>query len=55
MVYSLTRSIYDPEAVSILILSPSLINKGTFTVAPVSTVADFVAFVAVFPFTPGSA
>ncbi len=27
-------------------------NKGTFTVAPVSTVADLVAFVAVFPFTP---
>jgi Rps23 Pro-64 3,4-dihydroxylase Tpa1-like proline 4-hydroxylase len=24
-------------------------NKGTFTVAPVSTVADLVAFVAVFP------
>jgi hypothetical protein len=30
-------------------------NKGTFTVAPVSTVADLVAFVAVFPLIPGSA
>ena len=29
--------------------------KGTLTVAPVSTVADLVALVAVFPFTPGSA
>ena len=29
-------------------------NKGTLTEAPVSTVAGFVAFVAVFPLTPGS-
>jgi hypothetical protein len=40
----------EPDAVSILILSPSLMNKGTFTLAPVSTVADLVALVAVFPF-----
>ena len=29
-------------------------NNGTFIDAPVSTVAGFVAFVAVFPLTPGS-
>ena len=39
---------------SIFILSPSFINKGTFTIAPVSSVAGLVAFVAVFPLTPGS-
>ena len=30
-------------------------NIGTLTTAPVSNVAGFIAFVAVFPFTPGSA
>jgi len=53
-VYSLTRSMYDFFSVSILILSPSLINKGTLILAPVSTVAGLVAFVAVLPLTPGS-
>src|SRR5690606_12290117 len=43
-----TRSMYWPVAVSILILSPSLMNNGTFTDAPVSTFAGLVAFVAVF-------
>jgi len=37
-----------------LILSPSFTNKGTLTVAPVSTVAGFVAPVAVLPLIPGS-
>jgi len=52
--YSLTRSLYVPFVVSTLILSPSLINKGTLIIAPVSTVAGLVAFVAVLPFIPGS-
>ena len=39
---------------SIFIFSPSFINRGTCTVAPVSTVAALVTFVAVSPFTPGS-
>lgn len=43
---------YLPVAVSILILSPSLINNGTFTAAPVSTLAGLVALVAVFPLRP---
>ena len=29
-------------------------NNGTLTEAPVSTVASFIAFVAVLPFSPGS-
>ncbi len=49
-----TRSTYEPSAVFILTFSPSLINKGTRIVAPVSTVAGFVALVAVSPFNPGS-
>jgi hypothetical protein len=40
--------------VSILILSPSLINRGTCIDAPVSVVAGLNVFVAVFPLTPGS-
>jgi len=43
-----------PFVVSTLIKSPSLIKRGTITVAPVSTTAGLVAFVAVFPFMPGS-
>mgnify|MGYP007115094230 CR=1 FL=1 len=35
-------------------MSPTFTNKGTFIVAPVSTVAGFVAPVAVSPLTPGS-
>ena len=34
---------YSPVLVSILILSPRSTNSGTFTLAPVSTVAGFVA------------
>ena len=37
-----------------MIFSPWLTNNGTNTIAPVSTVAGFVAPVAVSPFTPGS-
>lgn len=39
---------------SILITSPLSTNKGTFIVAPVSTVAGLVAPVAVSPLKPGS-
>ena len=46
---------YSPVLVSTLITSPSFTNIGTFTTAPVSNVAGFIAFVAVFPFIPGSA
>ncbi|CFO39514.1 Uncharacterised protein [Staphylococcus aureus] len=35
-------------------MSPSLTNKGTFKVYPVSTVADLVAPLAVSPLIPGS-
>jgi hypothetical protein len=52
--YSLTLSTYSPVLVLIRINSPSFTNKGTFTVAPVSTVAGFRVRVAVSPFTPGS-
>ena len=53
-IYSLTLSLYCPLMESTFTLSPSLINNGTLTTAPVSNVAGFVAFVAVFPLTPGS-
>ena len=43
-----------PFSTSTLILSPSLINKGTLMVYPVSTFACLVALVAVLPLTPGS-
>ena len=39
---------------SILTLSPSLINKGTLIFAPVSVVAGLNVLVAVLPFIPGS-
>ena len=44
---------YSHVRVSILILSPVLMNRGTLISAPVSTVAGFVAFVAVSPLIPG--
>ena len=50
--YTLDR--YSPVLVSILILSPWFTNRGTFTCAPVSTVAGFVAPWAVSPLNPGS-
>ena len=49
-----TRPTYEPSRVSISIISSWLMNKGTRTVAPVSTVAGLVALVAVSPFNPGS-
>ena len=49
-----TRSIYSPVRVSMRILSPSLMNRGTRISAPVSTVAGFRVLVAVLPLTPGS-
>jgi len=52
--YSFTLSTYSPVLVLIRIVSPSFTNKGTFTVAPVSTVAGLRARVAVSPFRPGS-
>ena len=54
MIYCFTLSIYAPFSVSILILSPSLINKGTLIFAPVSVVAGLNVLVAVLPFNPGS-
>src|SRR5262249_8128016 len=39
---------------STLILSPTLTNSGTWTTAPVSSVAGFVTFETVSPLTPGS-
>jgi len=35
-------------------VSPSFTNRGTGTIAPVSTVAGFNTLVAVFPLTAGS-
>ena len=52
--YSFTLSTYSPVFVFTLINSPSFTNKGTFTVAPVSTVAGLSVRVAVSPLTPGS-
>ena len=49
-----TRERYSPVRVSILITSSCSTNKGTYTVAPVSTTAGFVAPVAVSPLNPGS-
>src|SRR4051812_22934603 len=49
------RDMYEPERVSTLILSPMLTNSGTFTVAPVSSVAGLLPPPeAVSPLTPGS-
>ena len=45
---------YSQVLVSILILSPISIKSGTLISAPVSSIAGFVAFVAVFPANPGS-
>ena len=50
----LTRPWYSPVRVSTLITSPSLMKRGTWTVAPAATVAGLVALVAVLPFTAGS-
>ncbi len=50
--YTLDR--YSPVRVSILITSPCSTNRGTYTVAPVSTIAGLVAPVAVSPLKPGS-
>src|ERR1700743_392608 len=49
-----TLSTYSPVLVLIRINSPSFTNKGTLTVAPVSTLAGFRVRVAVSPLTPGS-
>jgi len=49
-----TLSTYSPVLVLTRMSSPSFTNKGTFTVAPVSTLAGFNVLVAVSPFTPGS-
>lgn len=54
LVNYLTLSTYSPVLVFTLISSPSFTNKGTLTVAPVSTVAGFNVRVAVSPFMPGS-
>ena len=45
---------YFPSAVDTRILSPSLINIGTFITIPVSSSASFIAVDVVFPLTPGS-
>ena len=52
--YSFTLSRYSPVLVFMRINSPSLTNKGTLTVAPVSMVAGFNVRVAVSPRNPGS-
>ena len=45
---------YSPVRVSIWITSPSLMNRGILTSAPVSSVAGFRVLVAVLPARPGS-
>src|SRR5262249_32788621 len=49
-----TRSTYSCVRVSILTVSPTRMNSGTETVAPVSTVAGFCTLPLVSPRTPGS-
>src|SRR6478736_8578520 len=49
-----TRSRYSPDRVSTLMRSPSSTNRGTWTTAPVSSFAGFIAPVLVSPFAPGS-
>src|SRR5262249_13068269 len=49
-----TRPRYSPVRVSTLTTSPSLRNNGTWTTAPVSSVAGLVPPWAVSPRTPGS-
>ena len=48
------RSRYAPDVVAPLMVSPWFMHSGTSTTRPVSTVAGFVAPVAVSPLTPGS-
>lgn len=54
MLIYLARSTYSPVLVLTTIFSPWLMKRGTRTVAPVSTVAGFIALVAVLPMRPGS-
>src|SRR5262249_40039607 len=49
-----TRPRYSPVRVSTFTTSPSFRNSGTWTTAPVSSVAGFVPPWAVSPRTPGS-
>ena len=51
---SLPRDRYSPVRVSMRRISPSLMNSGTRTMAPVSSFAGFEPPVAVSPRTPGS-
>ena len=53
--YFLTLSRYADVLVSTLIISPSPINNGAFTVAPVSSLTGFVPPVAVSPLFPEGA
>lgn len=39
-----TRPRYSPDSVLTLMISPVVMNRGTCTSAPVSSVADLVAF-----------
>ena len=48
------RLMYAPSAVSTRIFSPSLMNGGTCTTSPVSTVAGLVTLLAVADLMPGS-
>src|SRR3954465_13437798 len=48
------REMYLLSRGSTLTLSPTLTNIGTWTTAPVSSVAGFVTFETVSPLTPGS-
>lgn len=49
-----TRSVYSPVSVLMRMMSPSLMNIGTFAVAPVSSVTILVAFPEVLPRTAGA-
>src|SRR5438445_7002965 len=49
-----TRVMYSPVRVSTLIFVPGSMKSGTCTVAPLSSVAGFVAPETRSPFTPGS-
>ena len=50
----LTRDTYSWDRVSIFRISPSSINKGTRTTAPVDNFAGLTPPLAVSPLTPGS-
>lgn len=52
--YPLARAMYSPVRVSTRIVSPSLMNSGTRTTAPVSSLAGLAPPVAVSPRNPGS-